>query len=68
MKTRRFFILSANKRELTITFKVYDRNGQFSAMYKTTKLDKATFKYYTEFASLGDWEAFMKTDDYYKMW
>lgn len=68
MKTRSFIIFSSNKRERTITFKVYDRNGQFSAKYKTISLDHDTFRYYTEFATTGDWEAFMKTDDYYKMW
>lgn len=67
METRRFIIVSSNKRERTITFKVYDRNGQFTAKYRTTKLDRDTFRYYTDFATTGDWEAFMKTDEYYKV-
>ena len=65
MDTRTFQIVSSNKKERTITFKVFDKNGNLTAKYKTYNLDRETFSYYTEFATSGDWEAFLKTDEYY---
>lgn len=67
MNSRTFQIISSNKRQRTITFKVFDKNGNMTAVFKTFNLDKETFHYYTEFASFGDWEAFLKTDEYYKL-
>lgn len=67
MDTRTFQIVRSNKKEKTITFKVFDKNGNLTAKYKTYNLDRETFNYYTEFASSGDWEAFIKTDEYYRL-
>lgn len=67
MTSRAFQIVSSNKRERTITFKVFDKNGNLTARFKTYNLDKETFHYYTEFATFGDWEAFLKTDEYYRL-
>lgn len=62
---RSFSIISSNKKERTITFKVWYNAKEFTK-YKTLKLDKETYNYYTDFATNRDWETFMKTDEYYK--
>lgn len=67
MDTRTFQIVSSNKKERTITFKVFAKNGNLTAKYKTYNLDRETFYYYTEFATSGDWEAFLKNDEYYRL-
>lgn len=67
MTYRTFQIVRSNKRERTITFKVFDKNGNLTAKYKTYNLDRETYYYYTEFATSGDWEAFLKTNEYYRL-
>lgn len=62
---RRFEIISSNKKERTITFKVWNDNKDFTK-YKTINLERETYNYYTNYATNGDWEAFMKTNEYYK--
>lgn len=67
MRQRIFNVISTNKRERTITVAVFNSDGQFLAKYRTIRLDSDTFRYYTNFATIGDWEQFMKTDEYYKI-
>lgn len=62
---RRFEIISHNKKEKTIIFKVWNDTKDFTK-YKTINLDHETYNYYTNYATNGDWEALMKTNEYYK--
>lgn len=59
-----FKIVSSNKRNRTITFKKFYSDGTFTK-YRTLPLDRETWHYYTNHATLGDWLQFLKGDDYY---
>ena len=56
----------ANKRNRTFTIRVYI-DGILISKYRTLKQSKEDFHYYSNFATQRDWEQFLKTDEYYRI-
>lgn len=62
-KTMETRITSSNKRERTITI-TKSENGRPYARYRSVKLTKEEFNYYTNHATENDIRQFLKSDDY----
>ena len=58
------YTITANHSKRTLTIRVY-HNGKLSSKYRTLKLSKEDFHYYSNFATQGDIRQFLKSDEYY---
>ena len=63
-KGKRLQIVSSNKRERTVTIQAIYQDGT-STKYRTTRLSKEDYHYYSEHATERDLRQLLKTDEYY---
>lgn len=59
--------ITLNHGAKTATIRKYD-NGKMYAKYRTIRMDYEDWHYYSEYATRRDWEQFMKSSDYYRIY
>lgn len=61
-----FYFTTPNRQRRSITIRHY-KDGKRIAKYRTIRLNKTDFLYYSDYASQSDWQKFLETrpDDFY---